>query len=420
MHTEKPRSQLQRNVFALFGGFTLILCLIYSGMGLLVAYVVEDQLIDNLISDEARYIEQHYREHGNLPTPRLPHFTLYTSTDDTPREFREALAGKPHKAEYFTEGHQHFHLHELSAGSDAILAAEVGDLLTVSSQSERLIWLPLGAFLLTTVLALWLAYRLVQKAIRPVLNLAQEVESQAIGEQIVELSTSSRDDEIGFLARTLRRTLRELKSARKREAEFTHDVSHELRTNLAIASNTLALSQHTGLNVQQSRALGDILATMNRTVTTLLALARSESFEPTMFDLRPLQENRLLARPEIAKDQEIQLHVSLPNTLSVQGHPNLAGLLLDILLDNAIQHASEPVLHITYDGTALTFGNPVRENLCTASLFNAGVRGEPSDGFGQGLYLASRILNALDWPFSAQCSKQQFTVSVTPAPEEPS
>ncbi|GAB2510538.1 sensor histidine kinase [Microbulbifer agarilyticus] len=414
MQAETPRSNLQRKVFTLFGGFTLLLCLIYSGIGLLTAYVIEDQLLDNLINQEALYIEQSFRNDGTLPSPRLPMFTLYTSPVDTPPEFLSALAGEQRRAEYFVAGQQHFHLRELSPGTGAILAAEVGDLLTVSSQSDRLIWLPLAAFLLTTTLALWLAYRLVTSAIRPILNLAREVELQATSQSPLALSTSSRHDEIGFLARTLQRNVHELQQARQREAEFTHDVSHELRTNLAIASNTLALARDQGLDVAEVRALNDILATMNRTVGTLLALARSESFEHSSFDLRPLVEERLLARREIIMHPDFQLEVRLPDTIPVAGHPHLAASLLDILFDNANQHASQPALAIRYKDGALIFENPVLKDFSTDSLFDAGARGPDSEGFGQGLYLASRIFAALGWRFSATCENGRFSLTVIP------
>ncbi|WP_226704763.1 sensor histidine kinase [Microbulbifer elongatus] len=414
MRTESPRSNLQRKVFTLFGGFTLLLCLIYSGIGLVTAYVIEDQLLENLINEEARYIEQSFRDHGTLPSPRLPMFTLYSSPTETPQDFLTALAGEQRRAEYFVDGHQHFHLHELSAGTNAILAAEVGNLLTVSSQSDHLIWLPLSAFLLTTFLALWLAYRLVTTAIRPILNLAREVESQAKSQSQLALSTSSRHDEIGFLARTLQRNVHELKQARQREAEFTHDVSHELRTNLAIASNTLALARDQGLGMEESRELGNILATMNRTVSTLLALARSESFEQSSFDLRPLVEERLLARREITMRPDFQLDVRLPDTLPVLGHPHLAASLLDILFDNTTQHASHPALEIRHEDGVLIFENPVMKDFSTDSLFNTGARGPDSEGFGQGLYLASRIFTALGWRFSCTCENGKFSLSIFP------
>ncbi|MCK7599019.1 HAMP domain-containing histidine kinase [Microbulbifer sp. CAU 1566] len=417
MQTEIPKGRLKRKVLTLFGGFTLLLCLIYSSIGVIAAYVIEDQLIDNLINSEIDYIEQHFREHGELPSPRLPQFTLYTSPAKTPPEFVAALGGERRRAELFVTGQEHYHLRELTPETGAILASEVGNLLTVSSQSGRLVWTLIATFLCTTALALWLAHRLITSTVRPILSLARELESQAVNTPSLALTTSNRNDEIGFLARTLERNLRELQQARQREAEFTRDVSHEFRTNLAVASNTISLCGNRGLNVSETQGLGAILANMNRTVTTLLALARSESFARKTFDLRPLLEGRLLARPEISLEDSFEVDLTLPATLPVTGNPHLTELLLDILLDNAIRYALQPKLTIFYSGDAIVFENPIRTTFETETLFNAGVRGESSrensEGIGQGLYLASRILTAQQWHYAAECHNGTFSISIS-------
>ncbi|WP_299597192.1 HAMP domain-containing sensor histidine kinase [uncultured Microbulbifer sp.] len=384
----------------------------------MTAYVVEDQLIDNLIDDEIAYLEQYFKRYGELPPPRLPQFTLHTSPENTPKAFTSALAGDRRKAEYFASGNPHYHLRKLSPESGAILSAEVGDLITVTRQSERLIWMVLFAFVCTTAIALWLAHRLITATIRPVLSLAQEVEAQATGVPALALSTSTRNDEIGFLARTLERNVRELQHAREREAEFTRDVSHELRTNLAVVSNALTLSGDRGLGAAETRELRGILANMNRTVSTLLALARSESFELEAFDLRALLEDRLLARPEISMKDDFDLHLALPDKLSAFGNPSLTGILLDILLDNAMQHASQPRLSIYQVDDTLVLENAVRTTLPTEALFDAGTRGENSTGIGQGLYLAGRILAAQHWSHTVRCADHTFSIRITTAPAD--
>lgn len=413
MRTELPKGKLKRKVFALFGGFTLLLSLIYAGIGIIAAYVIEDQLIDNLISNEVDYIEQHFREYGELPVPRLPQFTLYASPTETPQAFITALDGERRQAELFVAGRQHYHLRELAPDTGAILASEVGNLLTVSHQSGRLVWMLIATFLCTTALALWLAHRLVSGTIRPILSLAGEVESQAVNALSLQLTTSSRNDEIGFLARTLQRNLRELQSARLREVEFTRDVSHEIRTNLSLASNTLVLSGNRGLDASETQELGAILANMSRTVTTLLALARSESFESTRFDLRRLLENRLLARPEVSQQDAFEVNLALPAKFPVTGNAHLTELLVDILLDNAIRYASQPKLTIFHNGDALVFENPVLSAFDTSRLFDAGIRGEGSEGIGQGLYLARRIFAAQKWGYTAYCKDHAFSVAIS-------
>ncbi|MFI2811825.1 hypothetical protein [Microbulbifer sp. JSM ZJ756] len=415
MKAEQPQRSLQRRVFTIFGSFTLVLCLVYSGIGIMAAYIIEDQLLDNLISDEARYIERQFHTHGKLPTPRLPNFSLYASAGDAPSNFRVALAGGRKSAELFVTGEQHYHLRRLELDGGPVLAADVGNLLTVSRQSGRLVWLLLAALLATTALALWLAHRLAAGTIRPLLGLAREVQQQHNDRQPVALSATENQDEIGFLARTLERSLNELQQAQQREAEFTRDVSHELRTGLAIATNTIALSRQRELQDSEKHELWSTLTAMEKTVSTLLVLARAESIERSTFDLRPLLEERLLARREIAAGENFQLDLALPDKLPVNGNPRLTVLLLDILLDNAIRHAAGPALQIHASGSGLSFTNPVRENTDTENLFLAGTRRPGSDGLGQGLYLASRILNAQGWGYGANCEKQLFSISIYPA-----
>ncbi|WP_237059421.1 HAMP domain-containing sensor histidine kinase [Microbulbifer sediminum] len=415
MKAEQPQASLQRRVFTVFGSFTLVLCLVYTGIGVLAAYVIEDQLLDNLISDEAGYIERQFHSNGTLPAPRLPNFTLYPSAGDAPDTFQAALAGGRKSAELFVTGEQHYHLRRLGLEGGPVLAADVGNLLTVSRQSGHLLWLLLGALLATTALALWLAHRLAAGTIRPLLRLAREVQQQHNGRQPVALSATGNQDEIGFLAQTLERSLNELQQAQQREAEFTRDVSHELRTGLAIATNTIALSRQRELQDSEKHELWSTLTAMERTVTTLLALARAESVERSTFDLRPLLEERLLARREIAAGGSFQLDLALPDNLPVNGNPRLTELLLDILLDNAIRHAAGPALQIHTSGSGLSFINPVEETTDTAKLFLAGTRRPGSDGLGQGLYLASRILNAQGWGYAASCERQQFSISIHPA-----
>ncbi|SDK51230.1 sensor histidine kinase [Microbulbifer yueqingensis] len=415
MKAEQPQGSLQRRVFTVFGSFTLVLCLVYTGIGILAAYVIEDQLLDNLISDEVRYIERQFHARGTLPAPRLPNFHLYPSSGDAPNTFQAALAGGRKSAELFVAGEQHYHLRRLQIGDRPILAADVGNLLTVTHQSGRLLWLLLAALLATTALALWLAHRLVARTIRPLLGLAREVQAGHNDLKPVALSATNNQDEIGFLARTLERSINELQQAQKREAEFTRDVSHELRTGLAIATNTLALSRERELQHSEKQELWSTLTAMERTVATLLALARAESIERCAFDLRPLLEKRLLARREIATGQGFQLDLALPERLPVSGNPRLTELLLDILLDNAIRHAAGPVLQIHTNGSGLSFVNPVEDSTNTEEIFLPGTRRPGSDGLGQGLYLASRILNAQGWGYGANCEKQLFSISIYPA-----
>ena len=407
---------LQRRVFTTFGAFTLLLCLLYSAICALVAYVIEDQVLDNLLSDEVGYMEQEFKTSGELPPPRLPYIELYHDDNPAPADLLAAIPEGKTRAEWFADGERHFHLRRLNldANTSALLAAEVSRLLTVSRQSGNLLWLLISALLTTALLALWTAFRLSSRTVRPALLLAEEVENRRPQGAVLSLTASSARDEIGFLARTLEGALNQLESALQRETEFTRDVSHELRTAITIAKNTLALSDRRELSAQETEQLYGVLAEMENTITSLLALARAESTEQVAFGLRHLLEERLLARHHCITKAQFHIHLQLPDSIRALGNRHLSALLIDNLLDNALRHASPAELRIYQDGDALVFENPVLEAPDTQAAFLPGHKGALSDGMGQGLFLAKRILNALDWDYSARCHNGLFSCTIHP------
>ncbi|MGL6160465.1 sensor histidine kinase [Microbulbifer sp.] len=413
----KIEHSIHRRVVTAFGAFTLLLCLVYTGICVLVAYVIEDQVLDNLLADEARYIEQRFRANGEIPPPRLPYVELYSESNPPPAGVPAALPEGTTRAEWFSDGERHFHLRRLSLDSDTspILAAEVGRLLTVSRHSGELLWLLFAALLATSALALWLAYRLSSRTVRPVIALAEEVKDRQHGDAPLSLPSSADRDEIGFLARTLERSLNQLKLALRRESEFTRDVSHELRTAITIIKNTLALSHLRNLSPQETKELRTTVEAMENTISALLALARAESIEQRPFDLRPLLENRILALHSRVPERQFQVRLEIPDSYPVAGNSHLATLLIDNLLNNAVRHASRPQLRVREDGYALVFENPIGELFDTDISLLPGEKSEQSDGMGQGLYLVKRIAGALGWHLSTKCDEELFTCAVYPA-----
>ncbi|WP_250461468.1 sensor histidine kinase [Microbulbifer litoralis] len=410
-------NSLQRRVFATFGAFTLLLCLIYTAICALAAYVIEDQLLDNLLADEASHIARQYRASGELPSPRLPYIRLYSDSNPAPADIRSALPAGADRAEWFSDTDRHFHLRRLHLDdrTSPILAAEVSRLLTVSHQAGGLLWLVFFALLATSAMALWAAYRISSRTIAPVIALAGEVESQQTGGAPLSLSATGTHDEIGFLARTLETTFNQLKLALQRESEFTRDASHELRTAISITRNTLALSRQRELSQREKNELHNTVEGMEHTVSALLALARAESIERQPLELRPLLEERILAQHRRIAEMQFRVRLDLADQYRTCGNRHLAALLIDNLLNNAMRHAAHPELHIYAAGETLVFENPVAETFDTDRSFLPRQKGKQSDGLGQGLFLVRRILAALEWDSSVDCADGFFRCVIKPA-----
>lgn len=268
----RETTSLQRKVFAIFGSFTLLLCLVFFAICMMVAYVVEDHLLDNLLAGEVRHLEQQAKLAKVIPEPRLPYLTLYTESKVIPTELRTALPSHAEKAEWFSDTEHDFHLRRVNFpdNNSVVLVAEVSELLTVTRQSSQLLWLFAGTCVLTLLLALYCAYRISRKTIAPVVTLANAVKRQRNCDSQISLPYNNVQDEIGYLACTLQDTLNQLKLTLRRETEFTRDTSHELRTGLTILKSTLALSQNREMTKPEKNELLETVTGMEKTVNRLL------------------------------------------------------------------------------------------------------------------------------------------------------
>ena len=54
---------IRQRLFAALAGFTVLLCLCYTGLALVIAYVTEDMLVQRLLEREAAVVSQHLRQH---------------------------------------------------------------------------------------------------------------------------------------------------------------------------------------------------------------------------------------------------------------------------------------------------------------------------------------------------------------------
>ena len=135
----------------------------------------------------------------------------------------------------------------------------------------------------------------------------------------------------------------ELENAHREMESFTYSMAHDLRTQLrsivatsrmliedldgAIPEEALAMLQEQALSASQLSSL----------VSDLLAYAR---LSKTALEVRTLDLAEL-AREILAADETPKHSFDIPDTLPVQGDPNMLRLLLQNLLDNARKFSPE-------------------------------------------------------------------------------
>ena len=403
---------IRHGLFAALAGFTVVICVCYTGLALVISYVTEDMLVDRLLAREADAIALHYRQHGNLKPPDLALIRVYRNVQALPAMVRAPVDAGRLRAEIPTDSGQHYHLRTLDlpgAGTAQrlYLVADVGPLLVVAKLFQEmggfLTAVALGLIALALLLAYWLSRRLVA----PLQLLAREVRQvrQVHPGGAVTFSAQGRRDEIGYLADKLGTTIGDLHAALLRERDFTRDVGHELRTPLTVMHNTLTHGDQAPLNAGDAAQLRAGLAEMGHTIDVLFALARAEHIAVEPFDLRGVLEERLLRLMDGGSWHGSDVVIDLPDHLPVTGNGHLCTLLIDNCLGNALFHGGAGCrLQLTYTGATLDITNTV------APHASPGMQ-----GFRHGQHLLLRIAEAMRWRIAFHADGGEYRVTIMPA-----
>jgi signal transduction histidine kinase len=399
---------IRHGLFAALAGFTVLICICYTGLALVISYVTEDMLIDRLLEREAAAMTAHFRLHGNAKPPGDELIRVYRSVETLPSIVRERVAAGSERAEISTDTGQHYHLHTLdlpaASGLQRVyLLADVRPLLVVSKLIQDvggvLIFVALGLI----ALALLLAYLLSRRLVSPLQVLAHEVRSLS-QEGSIEFSVQHRRDEIGYLAQKLSTTITELHSSLNREHAFTRDVSHELRTPLTVMNNTLGKAGSGPLDTHDVAQLRASLDEISNTIDVLFALARAEHIASEAIDLRSgIEESLLRLLDDGAWDDE-RLELHLPDRIEVLGNRHLAMLLINNCLGNALFHGGpDSRLQLSFVDGVLSLGNTV-DPARTSSM----------QGFLHGQQLLQRIAKVMHWEIGFHADTTAYRVDITP------
>ena len=398
---------IRHGMFAALAGFTVLICVCYTGLMLVIAYVTEDMLIDRLLQRETATIVAQFRLHGQVATPANDLIRTYASIHALPAPVRGAVLAGSRRAEIFTDTGQHFHLRTLdlqtrSGTGPLYLVADVAPLLVVSTLVREV-----GAVLAAVAvgliaLALLLAYLLSRRLVLPLLVLANDIRGLQPGIPI-NLGARQRRDEIGYLAEKFGATIGELHAVLAREHAFTRDVSHELRTPLTVMKNTFIKAEARGLAEHDVAQLQAGVDDMTTTVDVLFALARAEHIADEAFDLRGCVEDSLLRLVDDDWTGE-RLALDLPDRLAVIGNRHLATLLMNNCLGNALFHGGPTSrLALTFSEGCLRLENSI-DPAHTGAVH----------GFLHGQSLLLRIAAAMGWAVDVHAGAMSWRVDIVP------
>ena len=397
---------IRTQLFLTFGALTTAICLLFSGVTWLFAVIMEDDVIKQVLSVEARFIRSEFQQSGEMPPPRVDYISLYPDESALPDDVRQGYADHPYEKEFTIAGHN-FHIEQFWLNDrqsfwlviDATQLQAIDDLSNFMSQ----FLVATAAFLL--VLSLWFAWRISNRTARPIERLALKVTNHSPGD-ILTLDDPGREDEVGQLGRAFQRSLEDVSVLLKREMDFTRDVSHELRTPIALLQNILVLAGDKPLGKNDKLLIDQISKELKNTVEVLLALARAENLVFETLLIVPLLERSILSLYGMNRDAEFKVTLDIDEDFEVVGNPYLVSLLCQNLISNGFYHSGAGSMSIRNRGQVLIFENQIVESQSSSY-----------QGLGHGQYLVSRIADNMNWTVDVLGGHDVYRIEVTPVAE---
>jgi heavy metal sensor kinase len=225
-----------------------------------------------------------------------------------------------------------------------IVSRSVGELQATLRQT--LLLLGLLAVVVVVVGGL-MTYWLAGRALRPVRRIASLARSLSERDLHRRVDVRVPDDELGELVATFNSMLARLEAAFEGLYRFTADASHELRAPLAVMraelEGSLSRMRSRAEYWQSQEMLQVEVEHLSRLADQLLILARADAgaLVPALeqIDVADIV-HETAGRWEATADRHgTPIHVSAPESGTVEADPSLVRRVLDNLVDNAIRHA---------------------------------------------------------------------------------
>lgn len=215
-------------------------------------------------------------------------------------------------------------------------------------------WILYTGMFITLALVLVVVVGVARRITRPLRRLEEQADRIAAGDWDQPLALRRRD-EFGALARhlnamveRLRDEARRLKAHNERQAQFTADVAHELRTPLHGLQATLELLEHPGLpaesRAEHLRGLRAQAERLTFLVEDLLTLQRADAdpnfLQLQAFDLSAIVRDTAAATAAEAQARGMEICMQLPSGANVLADPRRIAQVVANLLSNAVRYGT--------------------------------------------------------------------------------
>ena len=280
--------------------------------------------------------------------------------------------------------------------------------LFIQQQLRNYAYATAAIVLLSALLAIALASRVV----RPILSVKKAVQTIS-GGNYTHTVESNRIDEIGDLAKDINHLSNTLKHNQRARHQWMAEISHELRTPVAVLQGELEAMQDgvVSLNREGIDSLHAESVRLGLLINDLHDLSMSDlgalNYRMESVDVAGILQQRLHISNALIVQADLDISVHAPEQpIYVRGDPQRLAQLFDNLLQNSVRYTDaggKIVVHLSVDSNDCVLNwndsSPGVSDEHLPHLFNALYRTEDSrnrdtGGSGLGLTIVSKIVDA--------------------------
>ena len=381
-----------------------------------IARVTEDEVINNILRNEAEDYFKRYAADRNAQLPQMLNLQAFNDPEQLSSEFKQKLPVVPDGI-YETSGTRSIPgpddhnvlVQTYPEGFRRLyLIYDASRVITEHTCSLSYSSILILYFVYTSTLGILLALFVGKIIFHPLDSLTAKLKSYGPDDLDRDFAESIRNDEIGLLASNIQNSFKRVRMFIKREKDFTRDVSHELRTPLSVIKGALELIRlsPSSKSPEMQKPLGRIersVKDMEETIETLLWIAREENKEVSeaSFNINEAAERVLRSLQPLAELKKINLTVELNDCASSHAPERAFSIVLNNVLCNAFNFSPGGSVEVLIKGSIVTVrdsGIGISDDVM-GDISKPYVKGESSSGFGLGLSIVQRLCDRFGWQF---------------------
>ncbi len=390
-----------------------------------ITFIVSDVLTREALQGEAAHFRARLADNPDQPLPDTNNMTGYLARNGDSSNLPTELRAQP-------PGFRRIEF----AGERPLLFVDdgpAGRLYLVFRQqqvSDLTLYFGVipGAIVLLFIYGLsFVTYRLSQRAVSPLVSLAERLEAYDPTRDVnarldLDDLRSGADAEVASMIEALDRFTHRLEAFLVRERNFTGDASHELRTPIAVVRACLdLLERDADRPIADAAALGRMrlaVAQMQSLIDSLLLLAREDELrarsERTQVKTVVLEQVDLLA--DLARETGASVRVVDEGDPIATAPPRIVAIAFANLLRNALTYGRDAEVTITLGSdsvivrdTGVGMSATDRERIFEPFYRGDAAQSQSREGHGLGLAIVRRLVDQFGWSIDVSSAPGEGT-----------